>query len=416
MKNKRFLLCCMMLAMVALVFPDAVEAQQGQRYLDPVFDEVSTTEAIPFSSAVKVGQTTPTTLYLDFYEPVGDTLSQRPLVITVFGGAFVTGSRSFIDMVAYCTRLAKLGYATASIDYRLLSFTQISGPALVRDAYMAAQDVSSAVRFFKQHSEDYRIDPNQIYLLGNSAGSIAILGEMFIGDDERPVETFEDPDLGSMHSSGYPEYAAFSPQVAGAVAHWGGVVSLDVIDYEEYKPICMIHGTDDTTVPYDSGYCYASYGLSFMPYMYGSQAIATRLESMGVADFELHLFEGEKHAFYLSASYLSLDEEKFSTCFNIVRDFLWNHLDVTVSTQEKALPIVDIYPNPATDAIVFQDDALLQNGSYRMVALDVYGREMLVESIASPHHVVDVSRWPSGVYLVRFEQNGTCICRKFVKR
>ena len=51
---------------------------QGVRYAEPVFDEVSISTAIPFSSAVKEGETTPTTLFLDFYEPQGDTLSARP--------------------------------------------------------------------------------------------------------------------------------------------------------------------------------------------------------------------------------------------------------------------------------------------------------------------------------------------------
>ena len=156
---------------------------QGVRYADPVFDEVSISTAIPFSSAVKEGETSPTTLFLDFYEPQGDTLSARPLVITVFGGAFVAGSRDYADMVEYCTRLAKHGYAAASIDYRLLSFWNINATSLIRTAYMAAQDVSSAVRFFKYHQEQFKIDTEQVFLLGNSAGSIAILSEIFLDED-----------------------------------------------------------------------------------------------------------------------------------------------------------------------------------------------------------------------------------------
>lgn len=412
---KRSVLNFLLMATLGLLLANAAKAQEGIRFLEPVFDAVTTTSAIPFSSAIREGQTTPTTLYLDFYEPEGDTMVARPLVITVFGGAFVAGSRDYVDMVAYCTRLAKHGYATASIDYRLLSWLQISGPALVRDAYMAAQDVSSAIRFFKLHSADYRIDPDRIYLLGNSAGSIAILGEMFMGEEERPEETFTEPDLGTMHSSGYPEYAGISPQVAGAIPHWGGVNALDVIDYEEYTPICMIHGTADGTVPYDSGYCFASSGLPFMPYMYGSHAIASHLESIGIADFEFHPFEGEDHAFYYNATY-QLDEEKFGYCFDIVRDFLWRHLDMPTSVAETAMSEVGIYPNPATDAVVFHDEGLLQNGPYRLVVMDVFGREMMAETIASPRHSIDVSSWSSGVYVVRIEQNGHGCCLKLLKR
>ena len=415
MNTKRFLLCNTLFAAFVFLLSNRVVAQSGTRFLDPVFNEVVTTEAVPFSSAIREGETTPTTLYLDFYEPEGDTMAARPLVITVFGGAFVTGSRDYVDMVAYCTRLAKLGYAAASIDYRLLSWMQLSESALMRDAYMAAQDVSSAIRFFKLHNEDYRIDPDRIFLLGNSAGSIAILAEMFMGEEERPEQTFTEPDLGTMHSAGFEEYAGISPQVAGAIPHWGGVNALDVIDVEEYTPICMIHGTEDLTVPFDSGYCFSNFSLPYMPYMYGSHAIASHLESMGVTDFEFHPFEGEEHAFYYNATY-QLDEEKFGWCFNITRDFLWAHLGWPTSTQEATMQEVTLYPNPVTASIVFHGDGLLKNGPYQLQVLDVLGREMANVLVSSPHISIDVSGWPSGVYVARFGQNDISSCRKFVKR
>ncbi len=415
MNTKRLLMCSTLFAAFVFLLSNRGVAQSGTRFLDPVFDEVVTTEAVPFSSAIREGETTPTTLYLDFYEPEGDTMAARPLVITVFGGAFVTGSRDYVDMVAYCTRLAKLGYVTASIDYRLLSWMQLSESALMRDAYMAAQDVSSAIRFFKLHNEDYRIDPERIFLLGNSAGSIAILAEMFIGEEERPEQTFTEPDLGTMHSAGFEEYAGISPQVAGAIPHWGGVNALDVIDVEEYTPICMIHGTEDLTVPFDSGYCFSNFSLPYMPYMYGSHAIASHLESMGVTDFEFHPFEGEEHAFYYNATY-QLDEEKFGWCFNITRDFLWAHLGWPTSTQEATMQEVTLYPNPVTASIVFHGDGLLKNGPYQLQVLDVSGREMANVLVSSPHFSIDVSGWPSGVYVARFGQNDNNSCRKFVKR
>ena len=415
MNTKRLLMCSTLFAAFVFLLSNRGVAQSGTRFLDPVFDEVVTTEAVPFSSAIREGETTPTTLYLDFYEPEGDTMAARPLVITVFGGAFVTGSRDYVDMVAYCTRLAKLGYVTASIDYRLLSWMQLSESALMRDAYMAAQDVSSAIRFFKLHNEDYRIDPERIFLLGNSAGSIAILAEMFFGEEERPEQTFTEPDLGTMHSAGFEEYAGISPQVAGAIPHWGGVNALDVIDVEEYTPICMIHGTEDLTVPFDSGYCFSNFSLPYMPYMYGSHAIASHLESMGVTDFEFHPFEGEEHAFYYNATY-QLDEEKFGWCFNITRDFLWAHLGWPTSTQEATMQEVTLYPNPVTASIVFHGDGLLKNGPYQLQVLDVSGREMANVLVSSPHFSIDVSGWPSGVYVARFGQNDNNSCRKFVKR
>lgn len=398
------------------LFANVTMAQTGQRYAEPVFDEVNIETGIPFSSAVKEGDTSPTTLYLDFYEPVGDTLSARPLVITVFGGAFVAGSRDYADMVEYCTRLAKHGYAAASIDYRLISIWNLNSTALIRDAYMAAQDVSSAIRFFKYHCAEYRIDTEQVFLLGNSAGSIAIYCELFMDEDERPTETFEDPDLGPMHSSGFDEYAGFSPAVAGAIPQWGGVMDLDVIDEEEYVPLCMLHGTDDTNVPYDSGYCYNGMLPGVMPYMYGSHPIAGRLDEIGITDYEFHSFEGEGHAFYFIPVVFTLIEEKFDTCFSITRDFLFHHLNLPQSVPEIDGRKIQVYPNPATDFVTIQMGEALPNKPRSLVVTDVMGRRLFSESNVRPQTIIDVSQWPSGVYIIRIEQDDALDIQKFVKR
>ena len=391
-------------------------AQSSQRYAEPVFDEVNIVTGIPFSSAIKEGETSPTTLFLDFYEPQGDTLSARPLVITVFGGAFVAGGRDYADMVEYCTRLAQHGYAAASIDYRLISLWNINATSLIRDAYMAAQDLSSAIRFFKYHCDEYRIDPEQVFLLGNSAGSIAILCELFIDEDERPGETFEEPDLGPMHSSGFEEYAGISPAVAGAVPQWGGVMDLDVISEEEYAPLCMIHGTDDTNVPYDSGYCYNGMLPGVMPYMYGSHPIAGRLDEIGITDYEFHPFEGEGHAFYFVPVLYTLNEEKFDACFSITRDFLFNHLKYPSSIPEMAEMMVQAYPNPANSLVTIRFGEASHDKTFSIVVTDMTGRVMFSESQTSSSFTMDVSSWPSGVYVIRMEQEDFWGVRKFVKR
>ena len=415
MKTFNKLIMISMALLLCGFFTNAM-AQSSRRYAEPVFDEVNIETGIPFSSAIKEGEISPTTLYLDFYEPEGDTLSARPLVITVFGGAFVAGSRDYADMVEYCTRLAKHGYAAASIDYRLISIWNLTSTALIRDAYMAAQDVSSAIRFFKYHCDEYKIDTEQVFLLGNSAGSIAILCELFMDEDERPAETFEEPDLGPMHSSGFEEYAGISPAVAGAIPQWGGVMDLDVISEEEYVPLCMIHGTDDTNVPYDSGYCYNGMLPGVMPYMYGSHPIAGRLDEIGITDYEFHPFEGEGHAFYFVPLLYTLIEEKFDACFSITRDFLYNHLEFPTSLHEMEETVVQIYPNPATDFVTIRFSEAISDRPINVVVTDMMGRKMLSEDSVNSLFTIDVLQWPSGVYVIRVTQESICCVWKFVKR
>ena len=50
---------------------------------------------------------------------MGDDLESRPLVLMLFGGSYIGGSRTSPDIVEICTRYAKMGYVAAAIDYRL---------------------------------------------------------------------------------------------------------------------------------------------------------------------------------------------------------------------------------------------------------------------------------------------------------
>ena len=59
------------------------------------------------------------TLQLDVYRPVGDAVAQRPLVVFVHGGGFSGGSRTSPEIVDEANTLARQGYVTASISYRL---------------------------------------------------------------------------------------------------------------------------------------------------------------------------------------------------------------------------------------------------------------------------------------------------------
>lgn len=400
-----------LLAGFLLCLTGLAKAQPG-RFEQPVFEEVACTEAIPFSSAIAQGASSPSTLYLDFYEPVGDTMARRPLVITVFGGAFVAGSRDFSDMKEYCSRLSTYGYVAASIDYRLLPITSLSAEGLVRTAYMASQDVSSAVRFFKAHGEEYRIDTASVFLLGNSAGSIAILHEVFVDEDERPAETYNYSDLGGLHESGYPEYLHFSPSVAGIIPQWGGVLDLNVIDDDETTPVCLIHGTEDNTVPYDSGYCFGGWMPNLMPYMYGSHPIAERLTEVQHSDFELHPFEGEEHAFYFASNY-QLDIPKFDSCFSIVRDFLLRHLDnAYVGMEEFAESTLSVHPNPVIDKL--NVSGATEEGSF--VVIDLSGRCWLTFKATASHDLsLDVSGLPKGVYLLMYRRKDGTSAAKFEK-
>lgn len=88
-----------------------------------------------------------------------------PLVVYIHGGAWVSGDKWFCPG-AY---LVRHGFAVASINYRLSR--RASFPAQI-------EDCRAAVRFLREHSRQYGLDPARIGVWGNSAGGhlVAMLG------------------------------------------------------------------------------------------------------------------------------------------------------------------------------------------------------------------------------------------------
>jgi acetyl esterase/lipase len=82
-----------------------------------------------------------------------------PLVVMIHGGCWIDGGRA--DYNYYGVKLAQLGYAAATVDYRVAD--QAPYPAAVDDA-------RNAIQWLKDHAKTYNIDPDRIALLGGSAG------------------------------------------------------------------------------------------------------------------------------------------------------------------------------------------------------------------------------------------------------
>ena len=130
---------------------------------------------------------------------------------------------------------------------------------------------------------------------------------------------------------------------------------------------------------------------------------------------EYLIFEGEGHAFYLSGVG-QLIEEKFNACFDITRDFLFNHLKFPTSVAELNELCIQVYPNPVTDLLTIHLGDVAQSKPLNVTVMDVVGRVAFAETVSSTEARLDVSQWPSGVYVIRTEQEGVCGVRKFVKR
>ena len=91
--------------------------------------------------------------------------------------------------------MAQKGYVVALIDYRL-GFPEGNLFVLCQGDFMkgfyeaslrATQDARSAIRYIKANAERLGIDPNKIFISGNSAGAITALNTVFLDDKDIPA-------------------------------------------------------------------------------------------------------------------------------------------------------------------------------------------------------------------------------------
>ncbi|MFM9005864.1 MAG: alpha/beta hydrolase, partial [Flavobacteriales bacterium] len=151
----------------------------GVRYLNFVFAETTPTTDILYGVNIN-NQGANESLYMDVYEPTGDAANDRPLVIMCHGGYFLSGDKAAADVIPLCTDLARMGYVVASINYSVgipfgAALEVPYGQAVVR----AVQDLRAAIRWFRKNADTegntYRINPEQIFVGGASAGGFMAL-------------------------------------------------------------------------------------------------------------------------------------------------------------------------------------------------------------------------------------------------
>ena len=155
-------------------------------------------------------------------------------VVLLAGGAFqVRGN--YTDTLPTAAHLRELGFQTFIVDYRLRPYTQQEG----------ALDVARAVRFIRKNADAYGIDPDDIAVMGYSAGGIQA-GEFFLNFDGEVNGTALDPDYVPDELDAIPANAS----AAGMIYSFYGRLSVASMDAQALKagdlpPTFYCYGTED---------------------------------------------------------------------------------------------------------------------------------------------------------------------------
>ena len=253
------------------------------RYRDIVFRQVKIDSVVYLTHDGKQ-------LYMDVYQPTGDTAVKRPLVILAHGGSFMHGDRHSDCLPALCRELAQRGYVVASIDYRL---TNLLGMASRRNAYgsmmKAVADGRNCVRWFindAAKSNTYHINAGRIFFGGSSAG--AILAEQ-LGFIDSAAECSSV--LCRMVSRYLPDTGALPPHsIRGIISLAGAVLDTNIIGPGQ-PPLLHIQGDADRVVPF--AYKRPIYGLA--PFKLAGLAGSRRRYVSQKLDYTEYVFKKMGH-------------------------------------------------------------------------------------------------------------------------
>jgi poly(3-hydroxybutyrate) depolymerase len=330
------------------------------------------------------------------------------------GGAFAAGSKDDMEQqsVTYCDSLAARGFVAIAVQYRLGITATLEEKVLTIDSlnfsrtvYRGIQDVRAAVRYVRSKASDLGIDKDRIYLLGNSAGAILALENIYMDKpSEVPAVAHDAPDLGELDIYGVQ---GENQQANAAVALWGGVHDPSIIG-ETASPVLLVHGTADSTVLFKTGRPLGNLantlGVNMMmlklaginsisintPTLYGSFVVDSVLKAKDV-EHETYFVDDMPHEFYDEDGYgVKVREKVFS--------FLYGLTQKPAST--KVLAVATARPSQVRMGEGNMNFTVASGSNLPYAVMDLRGRTVMSGRV-SQGEVVGLEALERGVYVLR---------------
>ncbi len=360
-----------------------------------------------------------------------DTMNARPFILLIHGGAFLAGNMH--DMDYQCREFARRGFVTATINYRLgwncagtdlLSICLLCGGSgfnLVTATYQAAQDGRAAMRYIDANSSAYKINRDNYFIGGTSAGSITAMHTTFW--DQQEANTFCSwctGQVGLLDTSG--NSLPNNYQIKGVIDNCGAVSKDSIVLNNGNIPLIAFHDEGDCVVPNQYGQVISCFCQSFY-WVAGSSALYSKLNANGICT-RMNLVP-------LSINHCSFPEYELvnrASCFirSVLCDsctsaynntpYVLQRCSSTNGIEENnSLSLIQAFPNPAMDEIKI--DNLIQDKKYSFSMYEISGK--LISEIAisnSSEYIYRIKNISPGIYFIRiFSGDEIRIVRLFIQ-
>ncbi len=306
----------------------------AQTWVDTLY-QITTESDISYGTAIDFAGNE-RDLLLDISYPSNDTAPEcsRPLIVAIHGGAWITGHKAEGMVLRMREDFAKRGYVTASINYRLGQFpthqqvhcnTQMfnlewdclnmaDSSEWYRAYYRGIQDANGAIRWLVNHTQDYNINPNNIFVVGESAGAYIAIGVGFIdnanevlntltgsmSDVQAPNSIYEvpciqgygfdttianmslsRPDLGDYEGT-LNQPAQYPYTIRGVGSFYGGAFN-NIFGTQIGEPpaLYLFHQPNDLIVPYNTNKVLAGFAACAVGFPLNCAYIINRPQTMG---------------------------------------------------------------------------------------------------------------------------------------
>lgn len=368
----------------------------GTRFINSTFNSITSTLDIPYRVATTIGGVE-TELTLNVFTPFNDSLSERPLIVFIHGGGFVSGNKN--EMFSLCEEFTKKGYVTASIDYRLIDIPIVDSSVINEGMIMAVSDAKAALEYLVNDATSiniFGIDTANIFVGGVSAGAITALHLAYLDStDNVSNDLFQL--IQKHHFFEYSNSNYTRLPIKGVINYSGALWEKNWITSGE-PVLFSAHDEYDPLVPCENEQT-NTYNFNFKKY--GSCMLREEAINKKVVNESFILPKSTQHAGYL------FDEHLYNFTIKKTSRFLKNSFCMVPIINKNVIT----YPNPVINKFTIETTGYIL--PFELTIYDSKGELIYKTKVTTSKFDLHVREFKNGIYFYTIHNSLQSVSSKF---